>query len=92
MLGVDLGIKYPAYMCLNDDTYKREHIGRINNFLRVRQQMQERRRKVQKEIELTNGGKGRNKKMQALDKLRENEKNFTKTYNHMIRKRIVEFA
>lgn len=90
--GVDLGIKYPAYMCIGDDTYKRESVGSINNFLRIRQQMQERRRKLQKELVLTNGGKGRNKKTQALDKLKENERNFAKTYNHAISKRIVSFA
>lgn len=90
--GVDLGIKYPAYMCLNDDTYKKEAVGSINNFLRIRKQMQERRKKLQKELLLTNGGKGRTKKTQALEKLRENEKNFAKTYNHAISKRIVGFA
>jgi len=90
--GVDLGIKYPAYMCLSDDTYKKEAVGSINNFLRIRKQMQERRKKLQKELLLTNGGKGRTKKIQALEKLRENEKNFVKTYNHAISKRIVGFA
>lgn len=90
--GVDLGIKYPAYMCVSDNTYKREAVGSINNFLRIRQQMQERRKKLQKELLLTKGGKGRAKKTQALDKLRENERNFAKTYNHAISKRIVMFA
>lgn len=90
--GVDLGIKYPAYMCVGDDTYKREAVGSINNFLRIRKQMQERRKKLQKELLLTNGGKGRTKKIQALEKLKENEKNFAKTYNHAISKRIVGFA
>lgn len=90
--GVDLGIKYPAYMCLNEDTYKKEAVGSVNNFLRIRKQMQERRKKLQKELLLTNGGKGKTKKIQALEKLRENEKNFAKTYNHAISKRIVGFA
>ena len=36
VLGVDLGIKYPAYVCLNDDTYKREHLGSIDDFMKVR--------------------------------------------------------
>ena len=92
VLGVDLGIKYPVYMSVSDDTYKRESIGDINNFLRVRQQMQERRRKIQKDLALTNSGKGRKKKMQLLDKLTENERNFVKTYNHAISKRVVQFA
>ena len=91
-LGVDLGIKYPAYMCLNDDTYKREHIGSIDDFLRIREQMQDRRRKLQHDLKFIKGGKGRNKKMQALDRLRDKEKNFATTYNHMISKNVVEFA
>ena len=52
MLGVDLGVKYPAYMCLSDDTYKREHIGSINDFLKVRTQMQNRRRELSKALSL----------------------------------------
>lgn len=92
VLGVDLGIKYPAYMCLNDDTYKREHIGGIDDFLRVREQMQSRRKKLQHDLKFINGGKGRKKKLQALDRLREKEKNFATTYNHMISKNVVEFA
>lgn len=92
VLGVDLGLKYPAYMCLSDDTYKREHIGSIDDFLRVREQMQSRRRKLQHDLKFTKGGKGRAKKLQALDRLRDKEKNFVTTYNHMISKNVVEFA
>lgn len=92
VLGVDLGIKYPAYMCLSDNTYIRQHIGGINDFLRVREQIQERRKRLQQSLSLTKGGKGRKKKLQKLDKLKENEKNFVQTYNHAISKKIVQFA
>lgn len=91
-LGVDLGIKYPVYMSLNDDTYKREHIGSIDDFLRIREQMQSRRRKLQHDLKFINGGKGHKKKTQALDRLKDKEKNFATTYNHMISKNVVEFA
>ena len=37
-LGVDLGVKYPAYVCLNDDTYKREHIGEALEIIKQRKQ------------------------------------------------------
>lgn len=92
VLGVDLGIKYPAYMCLNDDTYKREHLGSADDFIRIREQMQSRRKKLQHDLKFNKGGKGRKKKLQALDKLKEKERNFAKTYNHMISKNVVEFA
>ncbi|HBG2132306.1 TPA: transposase [Clostridioides difficile] len=91
-LGIDLGVEVPIFMCLNDNTYIKKGIGDINNFLRVRQQIQVRRRKLQKDLTLTNGGKGRKKKLQLLDKLQENEKNFVKTYSHALSKRIIEFA
>ena len=87
-----MGIKYPAYMCLSDDTYKREHIGSVDDFLRIREQMQSRRRKLQHDLKFNKGGKGRHKKLQALDRLKDKEKNFVQTYNHTISYRIVEFA
>ena len=38
-LGVDLGIKYPAYVCLLDDIYKRKSKGCAEDFIRVREQI-----------------------------------------------------
>lgn len=92
VLGVDLGIKYPVYICLNDDTYKRRSIGTIEDFLRVREQMQQRRSRVQKSLILAKGGRGRKKKLRKLDKIKESEKNFVQTYNHMVSKKVIEFA
>ena len=92
VLGVDLGIKYPSYVCLNDDTYKREHIGEALELIKLRTQYQARRRRIQQQLKNVKGGKGRNKKLKNLNKLRECEKNFVNTYNHMISKRVVEFA
>ena len=92
ILGVDLGIKYPAYVCLNDDTYKREHIGEALELIKQRKQYQERRIRTQQQLKNVKGGKGRHKKLKNLDRLSECERNFAKTYNHMISKRIVEFA
>ena len=40
-LGVDLGIKYPAYVCLSDDTYKRKSIGCAEDFIKVRDSLME---------------------------------------------------
>lgn len=92
VVGVDLGLNVPAYLSLNDDTYKKMSLGNINQFLKVRTQMQKRRRDLQKSLLTANGGKGRKKKTQALQKLKESEKNYCKTFNHSVSKRIVEFA
>ena len=92
VLGVDLGVKYPAYVCLNDDTYKREHIGEALELIKQRKQYQDRRRRTQQQLKNVKGGKGRGKKLKNLNRLSECERNFAKTYNHTISKRIVEFA
>jgi IS605 OrfB family transposase len=79
-------------VCLNDNTYKREHIGEALELIKQRTQYQARRRRIQQQLKNVKGGKGRGKKLKNLNKLRECEKNFVNTYNHMISKRVVEFA
>lgn len=91
-LGVDLGIKYPVYMSVSDNPYNKMPIGSINDFLKVREQMQERRKRLQKDLANVRGGRGRKKKLQALNRLKDKEKNFVQTYSHALSKRIVEFA
>ena len=90
--GVDLGLKFPAYCCLNNETYIRQGIGNYNDFFKARTQMKERRRRLQRNLSSARGGKGRKKKLQALNSLKEKESNFAKTYNHMISHKIVQFA
>ena len=92
VLGVDLGVKYPAYVCLSDDTYKREHIGEALELIKQRKQYHDRRTRTQQQLKNVKGGKGRGKKLKNLNRLSECERNFAKTYNHMISKRIIEFA
>lgn len=91
-LGVDLGIATPAYVCLSDNTYIRSGFGSANDFFRVRQQMKNRRRNLYKSLSLVKGGQGRKKKLQAINSLRDKERNFAKTYNHQLSHKIVKFA
>lgn len=90
-VGVDLGLNIPAYCALSEG-YDRLALGSRDDFLRVRTQMQERRRRLQKNLKLVQGGKGREKKLKALERIKEAELNFAKTYNHKISHQIVEFA
>jgi len=50
IVGVDLGMKIPAYVALNDSKYIRKAIGSIDDFLKVRTQMQSRRRSLQRAL------------------------------------------
>lgn len=92
VLGVDLGVKYPAYVCLNDDTYIRQHIGESLELLKQREIRRSQRSRIQQQLKNVKGGKGRDKKLKALENLKTNERNFVKNYNHNISKRVVEFA
>lgn len=92
VLGVDLGMKVPAYMSINDRPYIRKSLGSLDDFLKIRVQMQKRRRNLHKSIVNVKSGKGREKKLQALDRLKEKEKNFATTYNHYLSYNIVKFA
>lgn len=92
VVGVDLGIAIPAYCALNNNTYSKKVIGSAAEFLRIRTQLQYQYRRLQKQVAANNGGHGRNKKMKPLDKFREKERNFVKTYNHYVSKEVVEFA
>ncbi|HDX9577666.1 TPA: transposase [Bacillus pseudomycoides] len=92
VLGVDLGMKVPAYMSINDKPYIRKALGSLDDFLKIRVQMQKRRKNVNKSLISVKGGKGREKKIKALGRFKEKEKNFVTTYNHFLSHNIVKFA
>lgn len=92
VVGVDLGLVVPACCALNNNMYVKKAIGSVAEFLRVRTQLQSQYRRMQKQVATNNGGHGRKKKMQPLDKFREKERNFVKTYNHYVSKEVVYFA
>ncbi|MEW5799040.1 MAG: transposase [Bacteroidota bacterium] len=90
-VGVDLGINVPAYCALSEG-YGRLAIGNRDDFLRVRLAMQRRRKEVQRSLVVTAGGKGRTKKLKALERFKDQERHFVRTYNHTVARRIVDFA
>lgn len=92
VVGVDLGIAVPAMCALNNNMYVRAAIGNKDDFLRTRTKIQAQRRRLQHSLKYTSGGHGRNKKLKALEKLKKSEAHFVETYNHMVSRRIVDFA
>lgn len=92
VVGVDLGIAVPAVCALNTNAYARKYIGTKDDFIRVRQQLQDQRTRLYKSLKSTSGGHGRKKKLQALNRLKSRESNFTRTYNHYVSKNVVDFA
>lgn len=92
VVGVDLGLAIPAVCGMNTNNYVRKSIGSKDDFLRIRTQLQSQRRRLQKSLSSTSGGHGRQKKLKGLDRLKDRERNFVKTYNHYVSKNVVDFA
>lgn len=92
VVGVDLGIAIPAACGLNNSKYEKIFIGCKEDLLDRRTQYQYQRKILQKRLELTRGGRGRNKKLKRLETLGNSESNYVQTYLHMISKRVVDFA
>lgn len=91
-VGVDLGSAIPAMCALNTNDYVRLRIGSKDDFLRVRTQIRNQRNRLNSNLKFAHGGHGRNKKMRATDRFTNYEKNWVQTYNHMVSKRVVDFA
>ena len=92
VVGVDLGMEIPAMCALNNNIYERLPIGNKDEFLHVRQKLQDQRKRLQKALKNTSGGHGRSKKLKALDRMKKSESHFVETYCHMVSKRVVDFA
>ncbi|MDA1843986.1 transposase [Bacillus cereus] len=90
--GIDLGLKIPAYFAVNDVPYIRKAIGKIEDFLKVRTNIQSQKRSLHRALQSSTGGKGRKKKLKALDQFKEKEKNYITTYNHFVSKKIISLA
>ncbi len=88
-VGVDLGLSFSAVAAINKNL-KRLTIS--NSILKPRLRLQKQRQNLQRSLKYVTGGKGRNKKLSRLDKLKKAESNFVRTINHKISKDIIYFA
>lgn len=92
IVGVNLGMIVPAMCALNTDSFTYKEIGSAEDFSHIRVQLQEQRKRLQKALVLSKSGHGRTRKLKAMERLRERERNFVKTYNHMVSRNVVDFA
>lgn len=92
VVGIDLGIAIPVVCALNVNDCIRLSVGSANDFLRVRTKIQAQRRRLMKELKNIKGGHGRKKKMAAIERFDKYESNWVRSYNHMVSRRVVDFA
>ncbi len=92
VVGVHLGFSTPVVCGCNKNKYITK-IGTPEDLIRVRVQLQEQRKRIQRNLRLgSKGGHGRKDKLQALENLKNRERNFAKTYNHQISSKIIKYA
>lgn len=91
-LGIDLGMKIPAYASVSDKPYIRRYFGDVLELTKAKEQFKARRTRLQQQLRNVKGGKGRRKKLKAFESLSDKERRFTQNYNHQISRRIVDFA
>ncbi len=85
IVGIDLGINTPLYGGFS--------IGSRDQFLKMRMRMAAQKRELQRNLRhTTNGGHGRNQKLQAFKRLQDKEKNWVRLQNHIFSKSIIEYA
>lgn len=91
VLGVDLGIKCPLYLAINKNDNFKMQIGNIEHFHNQRTMFQKRFKSLQK-LMCTQGGHGRKKKLEPLEKLKEKERNWVHTQNHVYSREVIKQA
>lgn len=90
VVGVDLGLNVPIYAATNS-TLERKAIGSREAFLNQRGAFQRRFRALQR-LQATKGGRGRLHKLEPLERVREAERNWVRTQNHLFSREVINFA
>lgn len=92
IVGVDIGIAIPAVCGLNTNDYSRKYIGSVNDFMRIKIKIQHQKNRLQTNLKMAKGGHGRKRKLKAMDKFTDYERNWVQSYNHYVSKQIINFA
>lgn len=92
VVGVDVGEKIPAVCALNNNDFIKEFIGDGQTIIENQTKYKKQRKRLYESCSACKGGHGRKKKLKRIQLLRDREKNWNSNYNHMVSKKVVEFA
>ena len=85
----ELGVAQPLMAWCGE---KQWYIGTVEEYLYRRQQIQHGRRRLQTALKYAKGGKGRKKKLKALERYRKKELNYIRTKMHVYSRQLVDWA
>jgi len=89
--GIDLGVRRFVSIRLNDNIHVQKSI-HSDDLIRVKMDINKKRREYQKSMVMAKGGHGRNRKLKYLDTIRKKEINFTNTALHKLSKQVIDFC
>lgn len=90
-VGCHIGFGSPVVCACNNNSFP-EVIGSTEGFVAQRIHIQDKRRRLQAALRYSAGGHGRKKKLAALEKLKDSERNFVRTCNHQWSSAVIKYA
>lgn len=91
-LGVVIGHTHPILTCSSHDLNKNQYIGSKDDIENFKFKLKRKLLVSNNQLPLINGGHGYKKKFKSINRLKEKDNNFIKTYNHMLSKNIIDTA
>ncbi len=92
VLGVDLGMKYAAYLATNN-SLERKALGDKNFYLlKVKLAIEKNKREIQKNTIFSRSAHGRVRKLQKVNNIKDYESRFRSTFNHKVSSEIIKCA
>lgn len=90
-VGVNLGLRTPAYVALNSG-HGRKPIGSADQLFHRRISLQRSLRHDFKTSKYNKGGHGRKRKLQYIEKYNKRERHYVQTMNHKFSREVIDFA
>lgn len=91
VVGVDIGTNTPAVCALNNDDTESKYIGSKDEFLRIRTQLRAQKDRLTNAKKILNNDE-KAKIQKSLSRITKRRLHWCKNFNHLISKRVVEFA
>lgn len=92
VVGVDIGVRIPIYVSLNDTHHISKKIGSVDSFIKVKQQFKARRRSIHQQVKVFKSCNRINEKIKVIDSFSEKQSRYKKSYNHFLSNEIIKFA
>ncbi len=92
VMGIDMGINRPVSIHILNQKFQPYQISLGEKIHYERTKLRKMRQNLQSGLKFSKGGHGRKKKIASLERLKDKEKNWSRTMNHTISKSIIDVA